>query len=82
MNEYRQKLLSISAPKGVKAKRTVAKENGSTVVTTEHPDRQDVTVTPAPVRFKARMHRSGSKRGQIAEVRLKTQRERRADGQG
>lgn len=72
-NEYLDKLRSIGVMKragssNVKTRR----DERCTVTETEHWDgTQDATVTPDPVRFGARVHSQGSKKGQVAEITRK-----------
>lgn len=70
MSEYRDKLCSIGAPRKLgQAERRVRREDGATVVEREKWDgSQDATVTPDTVRHGARIHNTGKKRGEIAEV--------------
>jgi hypothetical protein len=73
------KLRTIGAPRRVgTSAQTVAREKGSTTITTEHWDgRKDATVRPDVVRYGARIHKTGKKRGQVAEVREMTPKERK-----
>ena len=60
------------------SERRVEKTKNTEIVTTEHWDgRKDATVRPDVVRYGARMHSTGRKRGQVAEVREMTPKERR-----
>jgi len=63
----------VSTPRRLgKTEVTVEKAKGATVVHERHWDgRVDARVTPPPVNLKARVHRTGKKRGQVAEVRRK-----------
>lgn len=73
------KLRSIGAPRRIgQSEQTVVQEKGATLLTTEHWDgRQDATVRPDVVRQGARVHKTGKKRGQVAEIRTMTPKERR-----
>lgn len=68
-----------SAPrKSGQAETKVTKEAGAVVQTTEHWDgRKDATVTPDVVRYGARVHNQGKKRGDLAEIRVLDHKERR-----
>jgi hypothetical protein len=51
---------------------------GSTVIETEHWDgSQDATVRPATIRLKAATHRTGKKKGEVAEISTMTAKEKR-----
>lgn len=68
-NEYRDKLLSIGTPRGRTSRTTVTREEHGTLITTEHSDgRVDATVRPDTVDYKAVTHRTGKKKGQVAEI--------------
>lgn len=68
-NEYRDKLRSIGTPRGRTSKRTVVREERGTLITTEHSDgRVDATVRPDTVDYEARTHRTGKRKGQVAEI--------------
>lgn len=72
-----EKMRSIGAPRKRQAmKRTVEQvvegDRSATLITTEHRDgRRDVTVRPATDRYEAQTHKTGRKRGQVAEIRPK-----------
>jgi hypothetical protein len=70
VNPYREKLLSISAPRRLGAsERTVERTGKSTVISDEHWDgRRDATVRPDPVRYGGRVHSTGRRKGEVAEV--------------
>lgn len=78
MSEYRDKLRSIGfVGKAPESRKTVERTEDSTVIHTEHDDgRVDAVVRPDTVRYGARVHRTGAKRGQVAETREMTQKER------
>jgi hypothetical protein len=78
MSEYRDKLLGISAPRRLgQSERRVEEHDGTRVETVEHWDgRRDATVTPDVVRYGARVHRTGKRTGEVAEVRTLDRRER------
>ena len=73
------KLRSISVPRRLgKSERRVQKVKGSTVIETEHWDgKQDATVRPDVVRYGGRVHKTGKRKGTVAEVKKMTSRERR-----
>lgn len=74
-NEYRDKLRSIGAPRGRTSKQTVVREERGTLITTEHADgRVDATVRPDTVDYQAVTHRTGKKKGQVAEIVRKDKR--------
>jgi len=53
-------------------KQTVTKDPGGLVVQSEHADgRVDATVKPETVRYGARAHSTGKKRGEVAEITRK-----------
>lgn len=72
----REKWLSIGVlGKAPPTKTVVEKHKGGSVAHTEHRDgRVDATVRPDVVRFKARAHKTGKHKGEVAEIR-------RADGE-
>lgn len=56
----------------------VTRTETATVIETEHWDgRQDATVRPDVIRHGARVHGSGSKKGEVAEIRKLTNKEKR-----
>lgn len=79
MNEYSRKLRSIAAPRRLgQSNRKVEKADGSMVIHEEHWDgSQDATVRPATVRYGARTHGMGRRKGEIAEVIPLTRKERK-----
>lgn len=80
MNEYADKLRSIGAPRKLgKTERKIERADSATVITDQHWDgRQDATVRPATVRHGARVHNTGRKAGQLAEVTPLPRKERKA----
>jgi len=77
---YAEKLRSIGFPRRsgqAETKREVA--DGRVVAeTTEHWDgRQDATVYPDVIRYAARAHATGRKKGEVAEIHEMTTKERR-----
>lgn len=70
---YRDKLRSIGTVGRAGDRRETVERHGNVLVkTTEHADgRQDVTVRPDTARLEAVRHRTGRKRGDIAEIRRK-----------
>ena len=79
MTEFGDKVRSIAAPRGLQSKRTVERgDHGALVAHTEHSGgRVDAVVRPDIVRMGARVHNAGKRKGQIAEVRRLTPKERR-----
>lgn len=80
MSEYADKLRSLGFPRRLgqtEQRQTVA--DGRLVATeAEHWDgRKDATVFPDVVRYGARTHGTGKRRGEVAEVRELDKRERR-----
>lgn len=80
MSAYTEKLRSLGF--GIRPRSETKREvaDGRVVAeTTEHWDgRQDATVYPDVVRYGARVHQQGKKRGEVAEVRTLTKKEREA----
>lgn len=84
-NEYLDKLRGLGFPrKQGQSETRVVREQGALLETTEHWDgRQDATVHPDVVRYGARTHQAGRKRGEVAEVKVlgpKDREERYGDG--
>lgn len=79
MTEFREKALSIATPRKTgETERRVEKAEGTTVIHDVHWDgRQDAIVRPDVVRYGAKIHNTGKKKGQTAEVREMTPKERR-----
>lgn len=80
MSEFADKVRSLGFPRKqgqAETKREVA--DGRVVATTiEHWDgRQDATVYPDVVRYGTEVHHTGKKRGEVAEIRKMTKKERR-----
>jgi hypothetical protein len=73
MSEFAEKIRTIGAPRGRSTvRKVVERDRSATIITTEHSDgRQDVAVRPDTVRYEAVSHRTGSKKGQVAEIREK-----------
>jgi hypothetical protein len=84
--EFREKVRSLGFPRKMGAsERKVEVADGRKVVeTTEHWDgRQDATTYPDVVRYGTRHHRTGKRKGRVAEVHemdRKERRERYGDG--
>ena len=79
-NSYRDKLKTIGTPRRMgQSEHKVEKADDATVITTAHWDgRQDATVRPATVRKGARVHNTGKKKGELAEVTPLSRKERKA----
>lgn len=80
MSEYADKLRSLGFPRrlGATERREVVEDGRRVAATEEHWDgRRDATVYPDVVRHGTRVHRSGSRRGEVAEVYTMTPKERR-----
>jgi hypothetical protein len=75
--EYKAKLRSIGFPRKAGAVQVrKRREDGARITEVEHWDgRQDATITPATVRYGARTHGTGKKKGEVAEVRELTKKE-------
>lgn len=82
MNDYLDKLRSISTPRRRGSSRTLVEREGSAIIRkTEHwDDRVDVAVTPDVVRYGTEQHNTGKRRGEVAEVRELSAGERRERG--
>ena len=78
-NPYREKLRSISTPRKTgKVETKVERTDTSTVIHKEHWDGSvDAVVRPDTVRHGARVHQQGRKKGEMAEVRQLTPKERK-----
>lgn len=79
MSEYLDKLKSIGVMRRKGQSRERREKTPAAVVkTTEYWDgRQDATVTPDTVRFGARVHNTGSKKGQAAEIHKMSDKQRK-----
>lgn len=80
MSAYRDKLLGIATPRKLgQAERRDIVEDGRRVATeVEHWDgRQEATVYPDVIRHGARVHNTGKKKGEVAEIRTMNRKERR-----
>jgi hypothetical protein len=79
-NSYRDKLLSIATPRKTgQPERRVRRERGATLIETEKWDgSQDATVIPDTIRHGARLHNSGKKRGEIAEIAPLSEKEKKS----
>jgi hypothetical protein len=85
-NEFLDRVRSIGFPRrsGQSETRQVVEDGRVVATEVEHWDgRQDATVYPDVVRYGTRVHRTGRKRGEVAEVHTlgeKERRERYGDG--
>ncbi len=69
MNDYLEKLRTIATiPRPSTKSEKVERTDKSIIRTTEHDGIVDTAVTPDTVRYNGRVHKTGKKRGEIAEV--------------